>query len=479
MKKIRVSAAAVLAVLAAEGAAAAQERREPPRFTAGDYTFLPEIDVRIRGEGRNHAPDFEVPRRLEDTWGVLTRARVGVAVERDFLRAKVTLQDARYVGRNTASLVVPTTFGPYEAYAEATTSAARPSFVRIGRQPVEWGEGRLLGVADFSPTGRSLDAVRARGVLGDFEIEGLAALVTAPTSQVVDPRFSEDVALAPSRSGTQLVAARVGYTFAPLLTVEAFGFARWADTQPAFASVGSQTAIPSTISTFAHRRARSDIYTASLRISGRDDALSYGLEGSVQAGSANDYETWKPVSAFAFSGRVERRFASVRLRPTLRALGGYASGGERGGALHHFDPLLPDTQRWHGRFDLFGFSNLADVGGQIEIAPTPWLGLNAGYRYAHLANAKGEWVTGYLDSVGAPRDAGSGALGNEVSFGLDLEPVPGLTFAASYAFLALGESGRAAYADRARQGGYLGNVGDDIAPSATHYLFLQTRVRFP
>jgi len=475
LKTTRVSGAvAATLVLAMEGLAAAQERREPPRFTAGEYTFLPEIDVRLRGEGRNNAADFELPLRQKDTWGLLTRARVGLGVERDFLRAKVTLQDARYVGRNTASLVVPTPFGPYEAYAEATMSTPRPSFVRVGRQAVEWGEGRLLGVADFSPTGRSLDAIRARGVLGDLEIEGLAALVTAPTSET-DALAGRELYVVPARSGTQLVAFRASYTFLPLLTVEASGFARWADTQP---PMRPSAAEPSVVSSFAHARARSDIYTAQLRISGRDDAWSYGLEGAIQAGSANFYETWKPVSAFAFSGRVERKFASVRLRPTLRALGGYASGGERGGELRHFDPLLPDTQRWHGRFDLFGFSNLADVGGQIEVAPAPWIGVNVGYRYAHLANAKGEWITANLDSVGAPRDTTSGALGNEVSLGVDLEPVPGLTFAASYAYLALGESGRAAFASRMRFG-QDGPVGDSAAPDATHYLFLQTRVRFP
>lgn len=473
MRKARLFGAVAALVIAGERLASAQEKRDPPRFTAGEYTFLPEIDVRLRGEGRVKPADFELPGADRDSVALLTRARVGLAVERDFLRAKVTLQDARYVGTNTASLVVPTPFGPYEAFAEATTSSPRPSFVRIGRQPVEWGEGRLLGVADFSPTGRSLDAVRARAVLGDLEIEGLAALVTAPSSQSVTVTPSETVVI-PSRSGTQLVAARVGYTFVPLLTVEAFGFARFADTQPPM--FGSE---PSIIPFFAHTRARSDVYTASLRVSGRDDALSYGVEGAIQTGNANFYGTWKPLSAFAFSGRVERRFEGLRLRPTLRVLAGYASGGERGGDLHHFDPLLPDTQRWHGRFDLFGFSNLADVGGQVEIAPTRWLGANVGYRYAHLADAKGEWITANLDSVGAPRGPTSGALGNELSFGVDLEPVPGLTVAASYALLLLGESGRAAFATRMADSAPLGAVGDSAAPDASHYLFVQTRVRFP
>ena len=64
--------------------------------------------------------------------------------------------------RSTVSQV-----GSHEAWVEARTSSARPWFLRIGRQALTWGDGRLLGGADWSPVGRALDAARAHAAIGD------------------------------------------------------------------------------------------------------------------------------------------------------------------------------------------------------------------------------------------------------------------------------------------------------------------------
>ncbi len=455
----------------APAVASAQEHPEKARIELGSLTFLPEIDVRLRGEMRNDRPDFARIAQRRVQWSMLSRARLGVAVERGFVAAKITLQDARALGNGPSPLTLGhgpplPAFGPYEAFVEARSSAARPSFVRIGRQAVEWGEGRLLGVADFSPTGRSLDAARARAVWGNVEIEALGVLLAQPTFV---ERNAGDELVAFSRTGAQLAAARIAYSYAPLLSIELFGFARFTDLTP-------QGTISPALGVFSYARARSQLYTASLRISGRDDVLSYGVEGAVQGGDAI-VEKEQPILAYSVAGHIDRRFSRLLWKPTLRVIGGYASGGPRAGKLAHFDPLLPDTQRWHGRFDLFGFSNLADVGGQIEATPLTDVTAFLGYRYAHLANADGEWIGAALDTIGAPGPGTSGALGHEMSFGLSVEPLPGFTLAASYSALVLGESAKSVFASRLTNNGL--PTFATAAPDTTHYAFAEARVRFP
>ncbi len=480
--------ASTLVVASFACGASAQEHPEKPRLELGSFTLSPEVDVRLRGEVRRDPADFVVPVGAlavpEGAWAVLSRARLGLTVERGPLLAKITLQDARAMGEGAPALafggsVAPPAFGPYEAFVEARSSAAVPSFVRLGRQAVEWGEGRLLGVADFSPTGRSLDAVRARGVVGDLEIEGLAALLVAPSvttaTNGIAPRTD-------GRTGTQLFGIRAAYTVAPALKLELFGFARVAD--------GAAPAGTRARDTFTLSRASGETFTASLRVSGRTNDVSYGIEGAAQSGSPNGETTTTvdgpvvpsatSVAAFSVSGHVDWHIPRGWLSPTVRVLGGYATGDSNRADGRHtqFDPLLPDTQRWHGAFDLFGFSNLADLGGQLALSPSSLVTATLGYRHARLAEARGDWVGSTLVTLGRANRDTSGSLGHELSAKLEVTPLPGLTFALSYAALVYGDGAKAVWeARRAEQ--MPGVVALSDAPSLAHYAFTEARLRFP
>ncbi|MGH7295976.1 MAG: alginate export family protein, partial [Polyangiaceae bacterium] len=154
-------ALASLFVLAAPRVALAQVAPPAPEtLSVGDWKLAPVVEVRMRGEYRK---DLDGKDR-----GLLTeRVRLGVEVSRGAVEGRVVLQDARVWDIGTAGDVLPgpaplALTGVYEAWGEAHTSGAQPSFVRIGRQAITWGEGRLLGASDWSPAGRSLDAVRGR-----------------------------------------------------------------------------------------------------------------------------------------------------------------------------------------------------------------------------------------------------------------------------------------------------------------------------
>src|SRR5579859_5125142 len=173
---------ALVGVCAAAFATTARAQVEPPApesIAVGDWQLAPVLDVRLRGE---YWRDLDGGDR-----GVLVeRARLGLAASGGPLEARIVMQDARLwdlaAGTDTAAGPASlATSGPFEAWGEARTAGVRPSFLRAGRQPVRWGEGRLLGIADWSPAARSLDAVRGRLVVGDGECEALAASLSDPS----------------------------------------------------------------------------------------------------------------------------------------------------------------------------------------------------------------------------------------------------------------------------------------------------------
>src|SRR5215472_18525516 len=111
----------------------------PETIPVGDWQLSPLLQVRSRGEYRHEPVDLggQGSAAVDDAFVVMERARLGLGVQREGLRAQVTFQDARAWGQLPPTATVPAAqqpgaiTGAYEAYIEARTSAVRPSFVRI------------------------------------------------------------------------------------------------------------------------------------------------------------------------------------------------------------------------------------------------------------------------------------------------------------------------------------------------------------
>src|SRR5580704_1306943 len=173
----------VIGLLAFAGTARAQSpAAAPTSIPVGDWQLYPALEVRTRGEVRTDAPQlsgYGTPLApVQDAYGVLERTRIGLGAEYGavrgdpgFLRAQVTLQDARAWGVPSptgvlgAEVSTPSSTGLYEGWLEVRTSSARPAYLRIGRQAVTWGDGRLISNADWSPIARTLDAARGHASL--------------------------------------------------------------------------------------------------------------------------------------------------------------------------------------------------------------------------------------------------------------------------------------------------------------------------
>ena len=235
---LAIGSVIVSSALASASSAVAQSPPPAPETIAlGDWQLAPALQVRTRGEYWRDPVDVgggvdsagSIGPRVRNSGGFLERSRLGVAADRGAVRVQLTLQDARAWGVPSPTATLGgsegglAAFGAYEAFLEAHSSAARPSFLRVGRQAVVWGDGRLLGNADWSPTARTLDAARAHLSLGTWDFELLASILA--TTHPLGSSFGDTSGFAP-QGGAQLYAAQVAWTIDPLLVLQAFAFAK-------------------------------------------------------------------------------------------------------------------------------------------------------------------------------------------------------------------------------------------------------------
>lgn len=474
-----VGSAVLAGLLAARTASAQQPPAAPTTIAIGDWQLAPTMEVRLRGEYRHDAPDLggldmygRATPKTRDAWVVMERSRVGLGAERGALRAQITLQDARALGSPSPTATLAGSrglgqFGPYEAFLEMRTSGARPSFLRLGRQAVIWGEGRLIGNADFSPVGRSLDAARGHVAVGNFDFEALAAVLEVP--QPLGAAFGDRAGS--NTSGVQLYGLSAKWTIDPLLKLEAFGIAR----------VARSSGEDLDGSIFAVQRAVGERYTGALRISGDAKGWTYGAEGAYQAGVTDAIRfRGADIAAWGAAAHVQKTLDQVVLTPTLRVNGSYASGDDRKGAYKQFDPILADPQRFHGAMDLFSWSNMFDLGGRASIVPWTDTTFSLEYRYAQLASARGEWVGSYLTTIGSgtvppalsitptPTRTIDPSLGHELNAGFGWRPWTPLELRAGWSGLLLGDGAKAIMAAHGRG-----------SHTIAQYAFLQATLNVP
>lgn len=442
------------------------------------------LEVRTRGEYRRSPTDLGGAGTavVDDAWTVMERSRLGLGAERGPLRAQVTLQDARAWGASSPlsfqGQASPfAVFGAYEAFVEihakpeAGTDAAegrpRRTFFRLGRQALAWDDGRVLGRSDWSPSGRSLDAARLHGAFGILDLEAFGAILDA--ARPFGASF--DNVSGPYSSGSELFGALASVTVDPLFKVQLEGLARLQGAPPPLVES----------SDFALARSLGETYTGVLRISGDGKPLEYALAGYVQGGHASQLSGDRATRlAYAFHGDVARKLDGIVLTPKVRIGAAYASGDDGTGNYRAFDPILPDPNTHYGAMSSLAFSNLFEAHGALSLFPSEETRVDLEYRYARLVNATGEWLDGYLFSVGrtgGPSNAYE--LGHELDLAFRWRPLPELDIAAGYAGMLLGDGAKAILSSPAVARGERQSDGSFKPADFSHFGYLSVTARVP
>lgn len=469
---LAASCAVVCAICTVCARADAQSPPDAPtRIALGDWQLSPLVELRSRAEYRHAPVDLggAGSATVSDAVVGLQRSRLGALAEHGALAVKLTLQDARAWGAVPPTATLPSgqpngQTGAYEAYIEMRTDAAHASFLRVGRQAVTWGEGRLLSDADWSPAGRSLDAVRARLALGDLDVEALGALLES--RRPLGTAFEDTTG--PASGGEELAGALVRYAVDPLFKVEAYTLARL--TESGAYSPGA--------SRFSYARAAGETYVGSLHVFGDGRGWRYGIEGAYEIGRATELSAQR--QAYAAAAHVARTFDMLLLSPTLRLGASYASGDDGSGTYKQFDPLLPDVHAWHGMMDVFAWSNAEELSGRLSIVPFIDASLALEYRFVAMPEPSADWLNGYLGVVGRAPGNASADLGHEIDLSFAWRPWTVMEVAAGYSALLLGDGARTIMA--AEQRGTPG--GTPAAPATTpaslsHFAYAQIAVHVP
>lgn len=496
--------------LAAFGAPAAALAQAPPLSEAlvvGAWTFRPSAEIRVRGEYRRDELGIGgLPTAIQEdaglsfvsglssyapqnAWALSERARIGLKVDRGPVTGAIVVQDSRVLGDYTAvvpgspsgaSTVAGTGGGAlgglgvfpaaglgtsvFEAYVDVHSRSGRRMFLRLGRQRVVWGDGRLIGESDWSPTPRSLHAARFGFQVGDFDIETMAALLVPPGTYWV-PSSDPTTAFEPARSsGAQLYGLDITWHFLPLLNAELTGLARVARD---IYNTGSPPVITG------------DTYVIDARLFGDHRGFRYALEGAVELGRVASFDVNRDIMAFAAALKTSLETA-LPWHLTFDFHSSFASGDYDGNTtestLTRFDPILGDEFANHSPMGLYGWSNLLEIGGGLSAKPFEELSLQAGYRFAALASDEGPWITSSLvraggsnpitrDEGGFPSAGGLPVLGHEIDLAATLTPWDPVEFKAGY--------GLFVFSDHMRTSTTPGPLG------AQHWVFLQTRVVAP
>lgn len=455
-------------------------------LAVGAFQLSPTLEVRTLAEYRHAPVDLGGTTFLgaaspvvADAWTVLERSRVGLGAEHGSLRAQLTLQDARAWGELAAGPSSVGSLAAHEAFlqvhgkpatgndagCDGCAPEARRSFIRVGRQRVIWADGRLLGAADASPRGRSLDALRARLATDAVDFEVLAAALESSRPSGV----SVDDTSGPYLAGSQLFGAGVAVAADPLLKLELYGLARL---------VGSAAASAGT-SDFAAARVSGETYTGALRVSGASRAVDYAVAAFVQTGRATDLPKSRSLRlAYAFAGDVGRTFEGLLLSPSVHLGATLASGDDGDGNFAAFDPILPDVHTHQGVMNLFALSNVAIAHAALSVEAAPEVRFGAQYRYARLVRATGEWLDGYLVPVGrASRQSEAYELAHEADVTCAWRPLPQLELKTGYGAALLGDGARAILANQARGER---QVDGTFKPAfVSHFAYLSATVRVP
>lgn len=393
----------------------------PGTFEIDGYAFRPLVDLRLRGAYVAADPSsYEFP--------VTERSRLGLAFEKGAVGATLVLQDQRRLHSDFAG---DGTFEPFEAYIDVH-SEDREVFARLGRQTIVLGKGDLIGENDLADRSfgsrdlgkaHSFDALRAGFRVGDWDLQGLAALLAIP-----DPEIGP---------GAQLYALDATWHIFPVFQVE-------------FTAIAQLVRLP------IGRLLPADTIVGSARVFGDERGVSYSVIGAFQGGRRAVVGDLDTVVAGGVKGNVAWE-TSLPWRLTFGAQGAYASASSEGAETDaNFDPLFVDDYAMAGRPGFYTWRNIIEGGADISVRPIEEIHAKASYRFLGAPEKNAPW---YRAGGAVMGPAGETIIGHQIGATVELSPWEPLTFAVDYAALLLAET----------------RLGQEVM----HHASLEARLRLP
>ena len=315
----------------------------------------------------------------------IMRMRVGATLKvAPGVRGYFNLQDARTMGAEGSLSGTLANVDLYNAWLDLDSLGTNPLFLRVGRQVLTYGEGRVVSGADWGNAGRAYDGVRMRWAPGHAQVDGFVTWLNEGRITGQDRLLSGLDALWRGGNGLEAEA----YQFR-----RDFGDAGWTS------ELGNKGGIHDA--------------TSGLRTRVPRGAFELRLEGAVQRGRrAGD-----PVRAWFGVGRLTADLKSA-WKTRLYLEHGKSSGDANptDGLFQRFDPVYWAGHSFQGTLDIVGESNVSDWCGGMTAQPVKGWTVQSEFNTFTLSQARDYWVD---DASTTLRRSPAGTAGTSLGRELD------------------------------------------------------------
>lgn len=255
----------------------------------------------------------------------LLRSRFGGAITfNDNLGAMVELQDARTFGASRSLLNSgAASLDLRQGWIELRDLFDSTLTVRVGRQPLIYGNERLIGTADWGNFGQSFDGLVAKARIGDVVVDGIA---TAIARNPATPIYTRDVFLSGLWGGWKTT----GKPTEPSVTIQGFFLFD----------------VPRTDSTRQNR------HTVGLHSNGTFSGVDYEVDGAYQFGDYYAGAVHRDIAAMLVGlrlGYTMKEVMGFRLAAGIDLLSGRGNDSTR---YSVFNTLYATNHKFYGYMDI-------------------------------------------------------------------------------------------------------------------------------
>jgi hypothetical protein len=297
-----------------------------------------------------------------DDFYLLNRLRLNLRMPvTSWFRAVFQAQDARVAGNNVrpAPTSQKDTMDLRIGYVEFGNNDEAPFGLRVGRQSLKLGDGRLVWDPAWSNVGRAFDAALVTARIGFLRLDAFGGSVVRPKSEDFDVH----------RNGDDLYGLyATAKPFGPGQSLETYLIGR------SSSGYASEKGVAGMLWS----------RTLGVRWAGK---LRRGFDGETEMAKQWGRQSSDKLGAWAGHWRLRRAFAAP-LSPSVFVEYNYASGdpsagdGRRGA----FDIIYPTAHDRYGLVDQFVWSNLKHVRVNAEFRPHKLVTLGGAYHDFRLAD---------------------------------------------------------------------------------------------
>ena len=339
---------------------------------------------------------------------------VSVVVE---ARSSYSMGDDRYTstaaGKNLAE-----DDGPLQlelAYVAIGNPKDCPLSVKVGRQYLQYGEGRLVGNAFWLNIPHTFDAVKVRYQDSFFGVDVFASNLVYVRGDHFDQSNSQD-----TLSGAYFDFPGLCKESVNELYVFARNVSRGILTD-------NWTLVPAPFRFTAPQ----DTYTYGVRTKSKPGAFGpwdYGIEAMWQVGDRSAVFPATPLATAKAAPRLDQNawafilqggytWKDNPLKPRLALIMSAASGDQNSGDKDSqtFQNILPSNHGLYGMMDLSSLQNIVDYRASFTIKPSPKTSLAFDVHQQYLETTNDYWY----NVAGVPRNTPGAAAGSGKGFGIN------------------------------------------------------------